>query len=211
MAPGSRAERREQIRDALLTLIEGMLDDGQSFADISVEHLSAAGGMSRTRFYHYFEDKNDLLHAWFVRISQELAGVADQWWDASGHLSRPQVESLIEETHRAFRPHATLMAAVDAAAVTDSRLRIAVDDAIASDVRALRGHIRRGQSAGEVDPELDADATAQWLTALNWRGRAHLVRGADGAEAARLTAAQASLIWNVLYSGPALASAKQTS
>lgn len=195
----TRAERREEIRDQLLTLIEEALTDGQTFDDISIEHLSAAAGMSRTRFYHYFEDKNDLLHAWFGRISRELAVVADRWWDATGRITRPRLETLIGEVHAAYRPHATLMAAVDAAAATDARLRTAVDDAMASDARALRGHIRRGQDAGRIDTELDADAVAQWLTVLAWRGRTHLIRGADDAEVARLTGNQATLIWNVLY------------
>ena len=195
----TRGERREEIRDELLALIEGMLDDGQAFADISVEHLSAAGGMSRTRFYHYFEDKNDLLHAWFVRISGELAAVADRWWDFTGRMTRPRLEALIGDTHRAFRPHATLMAAVDSAAVTDTRLRTAVDDAMASDARALRGHIRRGQAAARIGAHLDAEATSQWLTVLCWRGRSHLMRRASDAEVARLTGAQAALLWNVLY------------
>ena len=196
----TRGERREEIRDEMLALIEGMLDDGQAFDDISVEHLSASAGMSRTRFYHYFEDKNDLLHAWFVRISRELAAVSDRWWDASSRLTRPKLEALLGEAHRAFRPHATLMAAFDSAAATDTRLRVAVDDAMASDVRALRGHIRRGQDSGSINGDLDVDTTAQWLTVLCWRGRSHLMRRADDAEVARLTTAQATLVWNVLYS-----------
>lgn len=198
MTPSPRAQRREEVRDHLLALIEGMLDEGQPFGEISVEHLTATAGMSRTRFYHYFEDRADLLQAWFDSLSVELAVAARPWWDAT-FLTRRQLRTALVRLARAYRPHATLMAAVEAAATTEASLRAAIDSAAAAEAAALREHIERGQVAGTVDPGLDAGPVAQWLTVLCRRGRAHLIRGANTDEVDSLASAQAALIWNVLY------------
>lgn len=198
MTPSPRAQRREEIRDQLLALIEDMLEAGQPFGDISVEHLTATAGMSRTRFYHYFEDRADLLQAWFDSLSVELAAAARPWWGATS-MTRRQLRTVLVRLARAYRPHATLMAAVEAAATTEGSLRAALDRTAAAEATALAEHIERGQAAGTVDRGLDANPTAQWLTVLCRRGRAHLIRGADPGEVDHLAAAQAALIWNVLY------------
>lgn len=199
----TRAERREEIRDRLLTLIEGMLDDGLPFVEVSVEHLTSTAGMSRTRFYHYFEDRNDLLRAWFDRINADLADAARAWWDVPAPHTRRRLTTLLEQMARAYRPHATLMSAVESAAATDPSLRALLDGAARADVAALGAHISAAQAAGAVDPALDAAAVAEWLTVLCWRGRLHLLRGSDEAELASLVSAQSALIWNVLYAAPA--------
>ncbi|HEY1966928.1 MAG TPA: TetR/AcrR family transcriptional regulator [Pseudonocardia sp.] len=200
MAAGtSRAQRREQIRDDLLGLIEDMLDGGEAFADISVDRLAAAYGMSRGRFYLYFEDRNDLLTAWFGRIRAELTAAGERWWGGSAPRGRPQLTELVGHVLRTYRPHATLLAAVEEAAATDPAIRDAVEDFVAADTAGLRAHLERGQVAGRIDPELDAEIVARWLTMMAWRGRSHLVRRADDAEIQRLSASCAALLWNVLY------------
>jgi AcrR family transcriptional regulator len=195
----TRATRREEIRDQLLTLIEGMLDDGLPFAEVSVEQLTSATGMSRTRFYHYFEDRNDLLRAWFERINAELAAASRAWYETPVPLTRRRLGVLLERSARAYRPHATLMFAVESAAATDPSLRALLDDAARAEVDALSAHIAAAQAAGAVDLELDAWAIAEWLTVLLWRGRLHLFRGAAHNELSSFVAAQTALVWNVLY------------
>ena len=198
---GSRAERRLRILDELLVLIEGMLDGGEPFSDISVERLAGAASMSRTRFYLYFEDKNDLIMAWFGRIREGLAAAGARWWDADPPPDREALTELAEQTLRAYRPHATLMAAVEEVAAVDAAVRAEVDAAVAADTDALRAHIERGQASGAIDPGLDADAVARWLTLMHWRGRRHLLRGAGQAELARVAGSYSALLWNVLYAG----------
>ena len=66
-------------------------------------------------------------------------------------------------------------------------------------IAGLRAHIRRGQSAGFVDPALLAAETAAWLTWMAERGFHQLVRGASDAQVERLVDAYARIVWNTLY------------
>jgi AcrR family transcriptional regulator len=206
MAP-SRAQRRVQVLEELLVLIEGMLDAGEPFSDISVERLASTAGMSRTRFYLYFEDKNDLLLAWFGRIREGLAAEGGRWWGDEPPATRDVLVGLVGRMLRAYRPHATLMAAVEEVAAASLVVRAEVDAAMNADADALREHIARARPRGSADPGLDTDAVARWLTVMTWRGRSHLLRGADDAEIVRVADGYAGLIWNVLYAGrPAVSS-----
>jgi AcrR family transcriptional regulator len=188
----SRAQRREQVLDELLVLIERMLEGGEPFSDISVERLASTAGMSRTRFYLYFEDKSDLLLAWFTRTRDELTRSA-RWWDEDPPASATELAARVERMLRAHRPYATLMTAVEEVAAASPAVRAEVEAAMAADAEALREHVER------IRPGLDADAVARWLTVMTWRGRSHLPPGSDDAELARAAGGYAALAWNLLY------------
>src|SRR3954469_4925475 len=76
----SRESRRDELRVRLLEVVERLLAEGEGFTEISVERLVAEAGMARSTFYVYFEDKGDLLRAWFAEITDELRGAASTWW-----------------------------------------------------------------------------------------------------------------------------------
>lgn len=187
----SRAERRHLILDDLMVLIDGMLAGGQPFSAISVERLAGTAGMSRTRFYLYFEDKNDVLLAWFERVRQAVAANSGRWWDNGPPASREDLAKRVAQMLRSYRPHAALMTALEEMASASPAVRAEVEAAMAADTEALREHI--GDSAS------DAEAIARWLTVMIWRGRGHLARGYDDAEIDRVAGGFAGLVWNVLY------------
>ena len=91
-------------------------------------------------------------------------------------------------------------------AAVDVSVRAEVEAAIAADTDALRAHIERGQASAAIDPGLDSDAVARWLTLMHWRGRRHLLRGAADAEITRVAGGYAALLWNILYAGPPVSS-----
>src|SRR5919109_2975176 len=92
----SRAARREAIRDRLLEVIQTLLDEGESFTEISVERMVQAAGMSRSTFYVYFEDKGDLLRAWFGEIEAEIAEAVTGWWEIDGSATREDLRGALE-------------------------------------------------------------------------------------------------------------------
>lgn len=204
MAP-SRAERRALILDELVVLIEGMLAGGEPFSDISVERLAGSAGMSRTRFYLYFEDKNEVLLAWFGRIRAGLAAEAGRWWGDGPPASREELAGRVAETLRAYRPHGALMTALEEVAAASPTVRAEVEAAMDADAEALREHIALVRPPG-TEAGLDAGAVARWLTVMTWRGRSHLLRGCDDIEIVRVADGFAGLIWNVLYAGSRLSS-----
>ena len=195
----SRAERRDQLRDRLLHAVEKMLADGESYTELSVERLASEAGVSRSTFYVYFEDKGELLRAWFVEIFEQVGGAARQWYGLPAQFTRDELRAALDHVVGTYRPHTMLMSAVVDASGYDPSVRELVATMMNRNVASLRKHIREGQKAGTVDPSLPAAETAAWLTWMAERAFHQLVRGASDAEVDKLVDAYTAIIWNTLY------------
>src|SRR5437660_329256 len=160
----SRAQRREDVRDRLLAVVEQLLEQGESYTEISVERLVSEAGISRSTFYVYFQDKGDLLRSWFTEIEAELESAARDWWALDSGSRREDLRAALDEVVKTYRPHTTLMAAMYDAAAYDPGLRELVETMMSGNIAGLRKHIRAGQKEGFVDPDLPPQQTAQWLT-----------------------------------------------
>lgn len=197
----SRGERRDQLRDRLLTAVEKLLADGESFTELSVERLASEAGVSRSTFYVYFEDKGELLRAWFVEIFGRVEGAARQWYGLTGDFTQADLRTALAHLVHTYRPHTMLMSAVVDASGYDPSVRELVARMMERNTASMRKHIRTGQAAGAVNPELLPGETAAWLTWMAERGFHQLVRGAPDAEVERLIDAYTSIVWNTLYAG----------
>jgi AcrR family transcriptional regulator len=176
-----------------------MLEDGDTFTEVSVERLVTAAGISRSTFYVYFEDKGDLLRGWFEDISAELAAAAGRWWALDAAAGFDDVRAALDAIVRSYRPHSTLMAATFDAAAYDRAVRELADGMMTTNTAGLRKHIRAGQEAAFVDRALPAPETAAWLTWMAERGLHRLVRSASDGELDGLIDAYAAIVWNTLY------------
>jgi AcrR family transcriptional regulator len=197
----SRTERRDQLRDRLLQAVEKLLADGESFTELSVDRLASEAGVSRSTFYVYFEDKGELLRAWFLEIFGRVEGAAREWYGLPPDFTRDDLRTALAHLVATYRPHTMLMSAVVDVSGYDPSVRDLVDRMMDRNVRAMRRHIREGQAAGTVDAELRPDETAAWLTWMAERGFHQLVRGAGDAEVDRLVDAYTAIVWNTLYAG----------
>ena len=195
----SRTERRDSLRDRLLTAVEKLLADGENYTELSVERLAAEAGISRSTFYVYFEDKGELLRAWFVEIFGRVEGAARQWYGLPPDFSRDDLRAALAHVVGTYRPHTPLMAAVVDASGYDPAVRELVTGMMKRNTASMRKHVRTGQAAGWVDGTLPADETAAWLTWMAERGFHQLVRGASDAEVDRLVEAYTAIVWNTLY------------
>lgn len=195
----TRTQRRDDARQRLLGVVERLLEEGESFTEISVERLVSEAGMSRSTFYVYFEDKGDLLRAWFEDITTELRGAAADWFAIDADSSREDLRAALDKVVKTYRPHTTLMAATYDAAAYDAGVRELVEGMMATNIAGLRKHIKSGQTAGFVDPDLPAAQTAAWLQWMAERGLHQLVRTATAAELEKLIDAYTGIVWNTLY------------
>ncbi len=198
-AQSSRAQRRDDIRAKLLTAVEQMLAEGESFTELSVERLVAQAGVARSTFYVYFEDKGELLRAWLEDITDSLDDSATDWWNLDAAADRDDLRKALSRIVMIYRPHTNLMAAAFDAAAYDPAVREAAMGLIAHNTAGLRKHIKVGQREGFVDPDLPAAEVAQWLTWMAERGLHQLVRGATDATVESLIDAYTAIVWNTLY------------
>jgi len=195
----ARARRRDETRERLLEVVERLLGEGENFTEISVERLVSEAGISRSTFYVYFEDKGDLLRAWFGDIIDGLVEATAGWWTLDGTATRDDLRAVLDRVVRTYRPHTSLMAATYDAAAYDVSVRELVDGMMGTNVATLRKHIKTGQRDGFIDPELPGPQTAQWLTWMAERGLHQLVRRAKDSELDGLIDAYTSIVWNTLY------------
>lgn len=77
-----RSSRSAGRRAALLDALEAQMA-AKPLSEVNVEDVAADAGISRPRFYHYFDSKYDALAAALLRISDELVGAyltAGSWF-----------------------------------------------------------------------------------------------------------------------------------
>jgi len=198
-AQNSRAARRDELRDQLLEVVERLIEEGESFTEISVERIVAEADISRTTFYVYFADKGDMLSAWFADIAAEVAAGVSGWWEMGPQSTREDLRRAIESAVNAYRPHIALMAASFHAAAYDATVQGLTDAFMDSNVASLSKHVIAGQKAGFVDPSLPAADVAVWLLWMAERGFHVMMRDVDDAELQRQIDAYTAIVWNTLY------------
>jgi AcrR family transcriptional regulator len=140
--------RRSEAEQRFVAATIGLLQDGESYADLSVERIAAAAGRTRTAFYFYFRDKRDLL----VRATEDLAArlhdEADRWW--SGRRADSELAETLRRILALCRANAPLLRALVEAATYDEVVGRFWDEVVGPFIVATE---RRLQAAGGLDRE----------------------------------------------------------
>ncbi|EHB59191.1 regulatory protein TetR [Mycolicibacterium rhodesiae JS60] len=169
------------------------------YADLSVEAIITAGGISRSTFYVYFNDKGDLLVAMAADVIRDLVSTGSSWWELPPDATRAALHEALRTPIETYREHRTILGTVVETAAYDPRVREQHQSLINQVVPALADYIARAQNAGTADPELDAERTARWLVWMIERGLYQLVGSADDDEVDRELDALTDIVWRVVY------------
>ena len=196
-----RARRRERVTARLLMIVEQLLEEQDSYSELTVEEIIARDGMARSTFYSYFDDKADLIIALGESAMHEIIAGAQAIWRLPADATRDQVAGAVEQTIETYLPHTRLMNALVEVAAYDARVRARFDGGYAEAQRAAEQHIRAGQRAGFIRAELHPDEAAGWLTWMAERGMTQLVQHATPAKRRRLAETFTSILWYSLYEG----------
>lgn len=191
------------MRERTLAAIERLLEEGTTFTELSVEQIVNEVGISRSTFYVYFEDKGHLLRALTEDMLELMLSMSRQWWERLPEADFEGLSAGISELVSTYRAHSTLMAAIVDTSTYDPGVRAELEKLIVGGQLELAEQIRVGQREGVVRPELDPERTAGWLAWMVEHGLHEMVREADDAEAGKLAAALARVLWNALYATPA--------
>jgi AcrR family transcriptional regulator len=176
-----------------------MLDSGESFTQISVERLAAATGMSRTRFYMYFEDLGDLLYSAYARHVADGKQLLAGWWTTDSFIERHQMRRMLGDVVRYRAKHIQISRAMQACAVNDPNARRSVEALRRQSINELYDAVRAAQASGSVDNSLDAKAISGWLGWMLERGVDQLVHDAPPSQLRRVADSLTTIIWNTLY------------
>lgn len=108
---GPSTAKRAQVQAAVLAATEQLLAEGNAYADLNVERIAKAAGISRTAFYFYFADKRDLLMRLAADISEQLYRQADVFFSGDGDPS-DQVREALTNVGNLYREHGILIRAI---------------------------------------------------------------------------------------------------
>jgi AcrR family transcriptional regulator len=196
--------RRADAEARTLAVVEELLRDGASFAELSVERIAAQAGLSRSTFYLYFGDKTELV----VRLAHSLKSATFETgtdWDSNPPESG--LDWLANAYHRIirdYRERPAALAAVQEAAAYEPAVREVLDAEKERFADRIAGRLRHEQQAGRTAAGLDAVLAARVMV---WGGEhviASYVAGtpADAAMDVKLARELAESHWYGVYRRP---------
>jgi AcrR family transcriptional regulator len=109
---GPRTAKRAQVQAAVLAATEKLLAEGSSYADLNVERIAKAAGISRTAFYFYFRDKRDLLMRLAGDVTELLYAQADIWFSGEGPDPEDEIREALTRIAELYREHGVLIRAI---------------------------------------------------------------------------------------------------
>jgi AcrR family transcriptional regulator len=153
-----------------------MLED-KPFNDVTVDELAREAGLSRTAFYFYYKDKNEVLGAVLEGVAGWAHGQAADWWSGEG-APDVMIRETLANIGSIYQTHSgVLRAAVEVSAYDPEFLRVykgLMDNFIA----ATQEHLHRELQAGRLRDGADPDRHAEVLI---WMGeRCQYVGMLDG-------------------------------
>jgi AcrR family transcriptional regulator len=166
------AERRRGAEAEFVAAAELLLARGGSYADLSVEQISAAAGRSRTAFYVYFRDKRELLMRATETVVAQLYEEADQWW--SGADGRRGLREALTDVLGTYREHGALLRAVVEASTYDRQ--------VADFWRAVVGRFIKATELRLIEDGEDPGRAAGKAFVLVWMNERVCYQHATGAE-----------------------------
>jgi TetR/AcrR family transcriptional regulator, ethionamide resistance regulator len=183
----------------LVSVVESLVENGVRYADLSVEAIITAGGISRSTFYVYFEDKGDLLVAMAQDVIGDLIADGDSWWELPVDATRDDLRKALRVPIDTYRKHGTILGTIAETAAYDPRAQEQQQNLIDQVVTALTTYIGDAQRAGVADTDLDAASTAPWLIWMIERGLYQLVGAANDEEVECQLDALVEIVWRVVY------------
>lgn len=194
----TRAERRDEIALRLFSAAEGMLENGASFTEISVEQLITEADIARSTFYVYFEDKGALLLELADRVTVLLGEAALPWLELPPGADHNDLKVALGKVVDAYIVHRHVLAAVGEAAAYDPRVREQYGVLMERRTVFMVEHFRSRQQTGAVRSDIDVSAVTPWITWMVERGLYQLL-GHDLRDSSEFLDGLTSVIWHTLY------------
>jgi AcrR family transcriptional regulator len=192
----SRRRRHERTRQELISAALDQAVAG-SFKDLTVEGITRAAGVSRSAFYVYFGDKEELLlGALEDLISDHRERLGSCWVEADD--PRRALEKGLYGVARTYSENSDLLGLAFETATYDEEVRELWMALLESACESTAERISSLQRKGSIAEELDPEAIAEGLVLMSERSfQVNLAEGDLGAEAA--AAAVTKVWWAALF------------
>lgn len=199
----TREQRRYALAQRLLEAVERLADDEETFTTIGIERIAADAGVGRSTFYLYFQDKSELMEAWYEPIAGEVQEAYARWTDLDQAPTREELRDLLATITDVYRAHAPALSVIYDATAYDPIIRDRVAAVTDELIARLAKHIRRGQRQGWVGEDVLPRETATWLMWMARRGGHQLLRLDDEQRLAAFVDGYRDVVWGSLYADAA--------
>ena len=166
MASAQPTAKRAQVQEAVLKATEELLASGGSFAELKIERIATAAGISRTAFYFYFKDKRELLMRLAEDITGELYGQADAWFTDQDKAPEEQFPEAVSAIAELYFQHGPLLRAIVEVSTYDEEIAVFWRALLQRFADSTTQRITAAQRKGEA-PSMPAAPTAfalVWMT-----------------------------------------------
>jgi len=161
--PSGGTARRDAAEEALLDAVEGLLEAGHGYVELSVAEIAGAAGVARSTFYQHFADKSELLIRLASSRTADIFAAANDWVRGSGTdhgASRASLEDTCRRIVADYRRHVAVLDAVRAATGYDPVVADYWQRRIDVFVRGATEQLGAAQRVGRVDPDVDVRVLA---------------------------------------------------
>jgi AcrR family transcriptional regulator len=162
--PTTRIQKSEQTRTAILNAALDFIWS-RPFREMTVNELMASTSVSRSAFYQYFNDLNDVMESLLKILQEEILNVDEPWLMGVGDPVDLLLETLSGVVDVCYERGPFLRAITDAAA-TDIRIEEEWVDFLSSLDDAGAAIIEADQKQGLI-PAFDADPVIFALNRLS--------------------------------------------
>lgn len=198
-AGGRRERSRQALVAKLMAGVEGLLNDGASYTDLSVDEILARADVPRSTFYYHFRDKGELLVAVSADATAHIVAVSEGLYRDGLHRSRREFTDAVQATAQAWLAHVPLMSALAETAAYNPAVREQFQAGWQAARHRVADHIVAGQAAGFVRPDLHPEHVAGWLTWMAERGMAMLAWPTSADQVHQVVDGLATAVWHTLY------------
>jgi len=162
--PPRRRRRPEEAEAEILDAAERFLGT-RPFRDLQVWELMDDTGMRRSSFYHYFDDRHDLVVRLIDKFSAELSTMNEIWFRA-GPDPIASLRRGYEAVVRFWAKHGPVLRAIADAATHDRQVEKAHRAFVERIIEGTAERIRTDIENGRIAP-LDAGETARALILMS--------------------------------------------
>jgi AcrR family transcriptional regulator len=161
--PG-RPPRREQVKADIREIFLELLAES-SFHDLTVDEIARRAGLTRSAFYFYFADRQELLATVTEEVGDQLYREADRWWHGKGE-PEVLVRTALEAVVGVYGQHARVLRVATEVSGYDEGFRQVWRALVERFVRATAEHLHREQQAGRVTHLTPREAAESlvWMT-----------------------------------------------
>ena len=160
---GAQTENRQQVQAAIMEAVEGLFAEGNAYADISVDRIAKAAGISRTAFYFYFADKRELITAMAAQMSQQLFDQAVDFFSGEAG-STDELRDVLGAVYDLYRSHGALARAVVEVSTYDEEIAVFWRGLLTRFIDAVEARVVRERGARTGAPARAVAFSLVWMT-----------------------------------------------